>query len=120
MPALILLLATLQLNDAGIGEIGITARAGGDLTVCRAAGEAMLHEATLLPGSYASYACHDPAGQAGVLGVVAYVKPTTRSIRIVEGAKATMEDCKATAQKAIETKVVPGPMSWACFNLSDF
>jgi hypothetical protein len=51
----------------------------------------MIKAATAEPGSYASYVCHDATGQTGVLGVIAYAT-SGGNIKIVEGAKPTMED----------------------------
>jgi hypothetical protein len=68
----------------------------------------MIKAATLRPGSYASYVCHDTTGQTGVLGVVAYVKPSDGNIKILEGVKPTLELCEAMGKTALATKVVPG------------
>jgi hypothetical protein len=117
MSSLILLLATLNLNT---GLINIAASSAGDLETCRAQGEALIHKAITEPGSYASYACHDASGQTGVLGVVAYQMQTTGKLKIVEGAKPTLDACKQAGQKALDTKIVSGAMSWSCFKVADF
>lgn len=117
MSPLILIVASLHVNT---GLIYITANSANDLDNCRAVGEAMIQGAIIEPGSYATYVCHDTTGQTGVLGVIAYVKPTDGKIKIVEGAKPTLEVCEQTSKIAVANKIVPGAMSWACYPLSSF
>ena len=116
MSPLILIVATLNLNA---GLINITAHPAATLNDCVAFGEAMITAATKASGTYASYACHDPSGQTGVLAVVAYLSPEGH-IKISEAAKPTADACGVLGKTALATKVVPGAMSWACFDLSKF
>jgi hypothetical protein len=53
-----------------------------------------------------------------VVGVVAYVRPDNNKIKIMQGVNPTMKECDEIGRKALTTKVVPGPMSYKCFEIS--
>jgi hypothetical protein len=118
---LIIIVATmhLSLSDA----ITIVAQPSEDLEQCRAIGEIAIKAATVEPGSYASYVCHDTTrqqGLSGALGVVAYVQPEDGKIKISEGYKPTISECKVMGMAATASKVVPGAMAWVCYDLQSF
>jgi hypothetical protein len=121
MSPFIIIVASLNLNVSA--AINIVAQPSATLEECGTIGKIALKMAITQPGSYASYACHDTArqqGLTGTLGIVAYVRPEDGKIKIVEGYKPTMPECKATGMAAVATKVVPGAMSWICYDLKNF
>lgn len=120
MSPLIIIVASMHLSLSN--AINIVAQPSENLEECRAIGTIALKAATVEPGSYASYVCHDTTrqqGLTGVLGVVAYVQ-SDGNIKISEGYKPTLAECKATGMALVATKIVPGAMSWSCFYLSSF
>ena len=50
--------------------------------------------------------------------MVAYVKPDDGKIKILEGYKPTIAECKATDDGS--RKIVPGAMAWVCYDLRSF
>jgi hypothetical protein len=121
MSPLIIIVASMHLSVSN--TINIVAQPSENLDECRTIGELAIKAATVEPGSYASYVCHDTTrqqGLSGALGVVAYVKPSDGKIKISEGYKPTIAECKAMGMAAVATKTVPGAMSWMCYDLSSF
>jgi hypothetical protein len=121
MSPLIIIVASMHLSVSG--TINIVAQPSESLDECRTIGELAIKAATVEPGSYASYVCHDTArqqGQTGALGVVAYVKPSDGNIRILDGYKPTIAECKAMGMAAVATRTVPGAMAWVCYDLQSF
>src|SRR5258707_420301 len=121
MSPLIIIVASMHLSVSG--TINIVAQPSESLDECRTIGELAIKAATVDPGSYASYVCHDTArqqGLSGALGVVAYVRPSDGKINIREGYKPTIAECKATGMAAIASKAVPGTMAWVCYDLQSF
>lgn len=121
MSPLIIIVASMHLSVSN--TINITAQPSENLDECRRIGELAIKATTVEPGSYASYVCHDTTrqkGLSGMLGVVAYVKPEDGKIKILEGYKPTLTECKAMGMAAVASKVVPGAMSWVCYDLMNF
>jgi hypothetical protein len=121
MSPLVIIVASMHLSLSS--TINITAQPSENLDECRSIGELAIKAATVEPGSYASYVCHDTSrqqGLSGMLGVVAYVKPEDGKIKILEGYKPTLSECKAMGMAAVASKVVPGTMSWVCYDLVNF
>lgn len=120
MSPLIVIVATMHLGVSA--TINIIAQPSETLDERRRIGELAIKAATVEPGSYASYVCHDPTrqqGLSGALGVVAYVK-ADGNIKLVEGYKPTIAECKVAGVAAVASKVVPRAMSWACCDLDSF
>jgi hypothetical protein len=121
MSPLIVIVASMHLSVSN--TINIVAQPSENLDECRTIGELAIKAATVEPGSYAPYVCHDTTRQQGLSGallVAAYVKPEDGNIKIVEGYKPTITECKATGMAAVASKVVPGAMSWVCYDLQSF
>jgi hypothetical protein len=121
MAPFVVIVASMHLSVSG--TINITAQPSENLDGCRMVGELAIKAATAEPGSYASYVCHDTThqqGLSGALGVIAYVKSEDSKIKIVEGYKPTIAECRATGMAAVASKVVPGAMSWVCYDLGTF
>ncbi|MCG2629720.1 hypothetical protein L6654_24150 [Bradyrhizobium sp. WYCCWR 13023] len=121
MSPLIVIVASMHLSISN--TINIVAQPSENLDECRSVGEMAIKAATVEPGSYASYVCHDTTrqqGLSGALGVVAYVKASDGKIRIVEGYKPTIAECKIAGQAAVASRPVPVPMSWMCYDLKSF
>jgi hypothetical protein len=115
MSPLIIIVASMHLSVSD--TINIVVQPSENLDECRTIGEMAIKAATVEPGSYASYVCHDTTRQQGLSGqliVLAYVKPSDGKIKISEGYKPTVAACKATGMAVTATKVVPGAMSWSC------
>jgi hypothetical protein len=120
MSPLIIIVASMHLSVSN--TINIVAQPSENLDECRTIGELAIKAATVEPGSYASYVCHDTTrqqGLSGALGVVAYVK-SDGNIKISEGYKPTIAECKATGMALVATKTVPGAMAWVCYDLQSF
>src|SRR5436309_297168 len=122
MPPLIIIVASLNLSVSGV--INIVAQPSKDLDECRMVGElAIKAAATVGPGSYASYVCHDTAAQqglTGMLGVAAYVRASDNKIKIMEGYKPTLAECKAMGMAAVASSLFSGGMAWVCYHLHSF
>jgi hypothetical protein len=118
---LIVIVASMHLSLSD--TIDIVAQPSENLDECRTIGEMAIKAATVEPGSYASYVCHDTTRQQGLTGalcVVAHVRPSDGKIKISEGYKPTISECKATGMALVATKTVPGAMSWICYDLQSF
>jgi hypothetical protein len=75
MSPFIIIVASMNLSVSE--TINIVAQPSQNLEECRTVGEMAIKAATVQPGSYASYVCHDTTrqqGLSGVLGIVAYQK----------------------------------------------
>jgi hypothetical protein len=117
---MLLIIASLGLN----GLVGISAHPVADLQACRTIGSEAIAKLSQSAGAVgsgpASFACFDTTGKTGVLSVVAYVTAGDNTIKIGDAVKPTGEACAELGKKALATKIVPGPMSWSCFDMSKF
>ncbi|MGY4160206.1 MULTISPECIES: hypothetical protein [unclassified Bradyrhizobium] len=116
---LILIVATLNLNISE--RINIVSQPSQNLDQCQQAGELAIKAGTQLAGSWSSYVCHDNTRQQAImraLGVIAFVK-SDGNIKISEGYKLTMEECKTMGMATVATGLFPRG-SWVCYDLKDF
>jgi hypothetical protein len=116
---IILIVATLNLNLSE--RINIVSQPSQNLDECRQAGELSIKAGTKLAGSWSSYVCHDNTRQQAImraLGVIAYVK-SDGNIKISEGYKPTIEECKAMGMATVATGLFPRE-TWVCYDLKDF
>lgn len=111
---IILIIASLSLN----GLISISAHPAATLDQCRSVGDAAINAltATAAGGGLASYVCHD-ATKKGFMTVIANVSPTDGKIEISEGVFPTGEECEEKGKFLLKYKIVPGAMSWSCFQI---
>jgi hypothetical protein len=112
---IMLFVAALMTPD---GFIGIEAYNTDSLNICAAYSKEF---ADRIPGIVTAL-CWGGAEvkniKTGFVNVIAYVRPDNNNIKIMQGVNPTMKECDEIGRKALATKVVPGPMSYKCFEIS--
>lgn len=62
--------------------------------------------------------CWDSIGKTGVVSVIAYVRPRSNIVTIFTKTSPTTQACDELGRTALTYKIVPGPMSYSCFELN--
>jgi hypothetical protein len=113
---IVLIIASLGLN----GQVGISAHPVDTLQGCGRYGFEAITSLTQPIGAVgsgpASYYCYK-AAETGVLTVIAYVDPVDSKIIIRYVLKPTGEACAEIGKIALAFKIVPGAMSYSCFEI---